>query len=474
MTTDLRCEILMNIGLYETRVALIENGLLQEIHLERLSKKGLVGNIYKGKVGRIVPGMQAAFVDIGLDKAGFLHLLDEKPVKEGAEILVQVMKDPLGSKGARLTQQISIVSRYLVYMPGETQIGMSTRIEEEAERLRLKTLLEKILDPARAGLIVRTAAEGATVQSLEKEYEFLDKLWQVIQQNSKKIKAKNIVYEDLSLSKKVIRDWVNASVEKIRVDDAATLEDLQNFSRQFVPEAVAKLEFIKSNMPIFERYGVEEELQRNLLRRVNLKSGGYLVIDQTEAMTTIDVNSGSFVGAPTHDETICKTNFEAAQMIARQLRLRNLGGIVVIDFIDMHQDEHREQVLKIFHEALLQDHSRVKVSGFTEFGLVQLTRKRTHESLLHELCEPCVECAGRGMIKTAETLVYEIYRNLQREVLAFKPESGFLVCLSNYVYNWLMEEDLSLLAELESTLGLVIQLKAVSQYTREQYDIVPL
>ncbi len=474
MTTDIRCEILMNVGFYETRVAIIENGVLQEVHLERCAKRGLVGNIYKGKVGRIVPGMQAAFVDIGLDKAGFLHLSDEKPIQDGAEILVQVMKDPLGSKGARLTQQISIVSRYLVYLPGEAQMSLSTRIEETAERERLSALLQDIVAEDKVGLIVRTAAEGATQESLEKEYAFLDKLWHSIQQDAKKIKAKNRVYEDLSLSKKVIRDLVNPSVEKIRVDDANTFEELQSFSKQFVPEACAKLELTKSNLPIFERYGVEEELQRNLQRRVNLKSGGYLVIDQTEAMTTIDVNSGSFVGAPSHDETICKTNFEAAQMIARQLRLRNLGGIVVIDFIDMHQEEHREQVLNIFHEALLQDHSRVKVSGFTEFGLVQLTRKRTHESLLHELCEPCLECAGRGMLKTPETLVYEIYRDLQREVLAFKPASGFLVCLSNYVYTWLMEEDPSLLAELEATLGLVIQLKAVPQYTREQYDIVPL
>ncbi|MCX7122212.1 MAG: Rne/Rng family ribonuclease [Gammaproteobacteria bacterium] len=469
----MRCEILMNVGRYETRVALIENGVLQEIHLERLSKKELVGNIYKGKIGRIVPGMKAAFVDIGLEKAGFLHLSEHFPVKEGAEILVQVMKDPLGTKGARLTQQISIVSRYLVYMPGQLQIGLSTRIEDEVERQRLKTLLEKMIQTDQVGLVVRTAAEGVLFESLEKEYEFLNKLWQAIQKNAKKIKPKNRVYEDLSIGKKVIRDWVNASVEKIRVDDAVMFEDLQNFSKQFVPEAFEKLELTKSKAPIFERYGVEEELQRNLLRRVNLKSGGYLVIDQTEAMTTIDVNSGSFVGAPSHDETICKTNFEAAQMIARQLRLRNIGGIVVIDFIDMAQEEQRAQVLHIFHKALLQDHSRIKVSGFTEFGLVQLTRKRTHESLLRELCEPCLECSGRGMIKTVETLVYEIYRDLQREVLAFKPESGFLVCLSNCVYNGLMEEDPSLLAELESSLGLVIQLKSVPKYTREQYDIVP-
>ncbi len=474
MTTERKCEILLNIGRYETRVAIIENGVLQEIHLERASKQGLVGNIYKGKVGRVVPGMQAAFVEIGLDKAGFLHLTDAMPVREGAEILVQVMKDPLGSKGARLTQQISIVSRYLVYFPYESQINLSTRIEEESERQRLKNQLEEVVGQDSVGLIVRTAAEGVAAELLVKEYEFLDKLWRSIEKTAANTKAKQVVYEDLSLSKKVIRDCVNPSVEKIRVDDEATFELLQDFSKQFVPEACQKLELIKNNLPIFERYGVEEELQRNLLRRVDLKSGGYLIIDQTEAMTTIDVNSGSFLSLISHEETISKTNFEAAQMIARQLRLRNIGGIVVIDFIDMHHEEHREQVLKLLHEALAQDYSRVKVGGFTEFGLVQLTRKRTHESLLHELCEPCLECGGRGRVKTVETLVYEIYRDLQREVLVFKPESGFLVCLSNYVYNWLTEEDPGLLAEFESSLELVIQLKAVPQYTREQYDIVPL
>lgn len=492
MRPDLKTEILLNVTPYETRVAVIENGLLQEVHLERQKQKGIVGNIYYGRVERVLPGMQAAFINVGLEKAGFLHLSDVLPLKEaqtaenlqnlkvedwiheGEEFLVQVMKDPIGTKGARLTKHLSLASRYLVYMPDLPEIGVSTRLEVAAERERLKAALEHILGASAKGFIIRTAAEDATEEALAKDREFLEKLWEVIQKNAKKARVGNLVHEDLPLYKKVIRDMVDSSVEKIRVDHQKTVEDLQSFSKQFVPEALSKLEWVNTRMSLFERYGVEEELQRNLKRRVDLKSGGYLVIDQTEAMTTIDVNSGSFVGALSHEETIFKTNLESAQMIARQLRLRNLGGIIVVDFIDMDNLEHQTQVLTVLNNAFLHDYSRVRVGQLTEFGLVQIIRKRTHESLLRELCEVCPECEGRGMVKTAETLAYEICRELQREAQSYHPEAGFLLIATEEVINWMIDEAPEFLAELEMNLGLPIKLKAESQYTREQYDIVPL
>lgn len=492
MNPDLKTEILINITAHETRVAVIENGLLQEIHIERHKQKGIAGNIYRGKVERVLPGMQAAFVNIGLEKSGFLHLSDVLPLKdtdstetlqdlniqdwlhEGEEVLVQVMKDPLGSKGARLTKHLSLASRYLVYMPDLPEIGVSTRLEKVKERERLKAALEHILGDASKGFIIRTAAEDASEEALAKDREFLEKLWEATQKKAKKVRTGTLIYEDLPLYKKVIRDMVHPFVEKIRVDDETIFEELLTFSKQLVPEAYEKLESIRSKTPLFERYGVEEELQRNLKRRVDLKSGGYLVIDQTEAMTTIDVNSGSFVGALSHSDTIFKTNLEAADMIARQLRLRNLGGIIVVDFIDMTLEEHRAQVLNVLNNAFLQDHSRVRVGQFTEFGLVQIIRKRTHESLLRELCQVCPECEGRGMVKTPETLAYEICRDLQREIEHYQPESGLLVVAAEEVISWLLEELPELLAELELTWGLPIRLKAESQYTREQYDIVPL
>ncbi len=492
MNPDLKTEILVNITSYETRVAIIENGVLQEIHFERKKQKGIVGNIYWGKVIRVLPGIEAAFVDIGLDKAGFLHLADILPLKtemtalntqvfniqdglhEGDEFLVQVMKDPLGSKGARLTKHLSLASRYLVYMPDLPEIGISTRLEALPERARLKSILEVILGESSKGFIIRTAAEDASKETLARDRAFLEKLWQDIHQKAKTRKVGQLIYEDLALSEKVIRDFVSASVEKIRVDDKATFTTLQKFSQQFVPEAIEKLEYVRQKTPLFERYGIEEELQRHLKRRVELKSGGYLVIDQTEAMTTIDVNSGRFVSALSHEETTYKTNLEAAQMIARQLRLRNLGGIIVVDFIDMHEEEHRQQVLTVLNQAFLQDHSRVQVGQLTEFGLVQIIRKRNHESLLRSLCELCPECTGRGMVKTPETLAYEICRELQREAATYQPEGGFLVIASDALVNWCKDESPELLGELERLLGLPIKLKAESQYTREQYDLVPL
>ena len=493
---DIKAEIMVNATPQETRVALIENGLLQEIHIERAQKKGLVGNIYKGVIERVLPGMQAAFVDIGLERAAFLHVSDVLPIqaellepidlnsayaeihnwlKEGQELLVQVIKDPLGSKGARLTTHLSIASRYLVYMPDLPQIGISLRLEDQVERERLKAVLQALLgEGAPKGYIIRTVAEGVSEEILTNDQRFLQKLWDVISKKAKKTKARQMVYEELPLAKRAIRDMVNSNVEKVRVDQQQLFDELLAFSQQFVPENASKLELISYKMPIFDRYGIEEELQKNLKRRVDLKSGGYLVIDQTEAMTTIDVNTGSFTGTLNLGETVFKTNLEAAQAIARQLRLRNLGGIIVLDFIDMNEGEYQEQVLTALKRALAYDSAKTRVSDFTEFGLVQITRKRIHESLLRELCEPCPECAGRGMVKTAETLAYDICRDIEREVNAFGMRASFLIVAAPLVVNWLMEETPNLLAELEVSLGVPIKLKAEQNYTREQYDIVPL
>ena len=493
---DIKAEILINATPQETRVALIENGLLQEIHIERAQKKGLAGNIYKGVIERVLPGMQAAFVDIGLERAAFLHVSDVLPIqeelvepidlnsayaeihnwlKEGQELLVQVIKDPIGSKGARLTTHLSIASRYLVYMPDLPQVGVSLRLDDSAERNRLKTILNELLpQDALRGYIIRTAAEGVAQEVLLQDQKFLEKLWELITKKSKKTKARQMVYEELPLAKRAVRDMVNASVEKVRVDQPQLFEELLTFSQQFVPENASKLELISYKMPIFDRYGIEEELQKNLKRHVDLKSGGYLVIDQTEAMTTIDVNTGSFTGSLNLGETVFKTNLEAAQAVARQLRLRNLGGIIVVDFIDMTEKEHKEQVLSALQRALAADSAKIRMSDFTEFGLVQITRKRIHESLLRELCELCPECAGRGMVKTAETLAYDLCRDIEREVNAFGMRTGFLIVAAPSVVNWLMEEAPNLLAELEVSLSVPIKLKAEQNYTREQYDIVPL
>lgn len=491
---DVKAEILINANKEETRVALIENGLLQELSIERSSKKGLVGNIYKGVVERVLPGMQAAFVDIGLLRSAFIHVSDILPLqtdlgapvdlnsayaeigrwlKEGQSVMVQVLRDPIGTKGARLTTHLSLASRYLVYMPDLPQVGVSIRLEDTLERERLKHVINNSLGIAQ-GYIVRTAAEGASDEVLARDQQFLLKLWDVVNQKIKKAKVGQVVYEELPLAKRALRDMANINVEKVRIDDEVLFAELQVFSQQFVPEVHSKLELVSQKTPIFDRYGIEEELQKTLRRQVDLKSGAYLVIDQTEAMTTIDVNTGSYIGSLNLEETIFKTNLEATHMIARQLRLRNLGGLIVVDFIDMSEASHKEQVLLAFSIALHLDSAKVNVSDFTEFGLVQVTRKRTHESLLRELCEPCPECEGRGMVKTPETLVYDICRDIHREVNVFGARSGFLVLASVDVVDWFMEEIPNLLAELETSIKVPVKLKAEQHYTREQYDIIPL
>ena len=495
-------ELLVNVTPRETRVAVVENGMLQELHIERGWSRGVVGNIYKGRVQRMMPGMQAAFVEIGLERAAFLHASDifrptplpsagpeeegdaavpppaPRPigelVREGQDIVVQVVKDPIGSKGARLTTQISIPSRYLVLLPQSRSIGVSARIEDEGERQRLKSLVAE-LSAAHGGhgYIVRTNAEGQPVEALAEDIAYLARVWNVVERRGRESAAGAIIYEDLSLPQRSVRDLVRRDVEKVRVDSHDTYERLQAFVAKYMPVLAEKVELYTGDRPIFDLYGVEDEIGRALEKEVPLKSGGYLVIDQTEAMTTVDVNTGSFLGQRNLEETVYRTNLEAAQAVARQLRLRNLGGIIIIDFIDMLDAEHRRQVLRTLEKSLARDHAKTTVYDFSPLGLVEMTRKRTVESLQRQLSEPCHECSGRGTIKTAETVTYEIFREIVRAVRQFDA-ARLLVIASPKVVARITDEESNAVAELEEFLGKSIRFQADAQYLQEQFDVVLL
>jgi len=486
-------EILINVTPRETRVAIIENGVLQEVFIERANRRGLVGNIYKGRVSRILPGMQAAFINIGLSRTAFLHAsnittlageedssVDRRSnheditqlLSEDQEVLVQVIKDPLGSKGARLTMHITVPSRYLVFMPGYHTVGVSQRIEDEAERQRLKDIVTRIAeDRPDGGYIVRTAAEGASEGELVADMHFLRKLWESIQQRAGQTAPGDVAYEDLPLPMRIMRDLVNADVDKVRIDSWESYQRVVEFAAEFVPHMVPRIEHYAGERPCFDLYSVEDELQKALDRKVQLKSGGYLIIDQTEAMTTIDVNTGAFVGHRNLEETIFKTNLEAAQSISRQLRLRNLGGIIIIDFIDMLDEEHKRQVMRALEKALERDRAKSYVTSVSELGLVQMTRKRTRESLEHLLCEPCPTCRGRGTVKTTATVCYEIFREIVRESRQFEAQK-LLVMASQEVVDLVLDEESSSLAELEEFIGKPIRFQVESLYTQEQFDVV--
>ena len=482
-------EILINITPMESRVAVVENGVLQEVHVERTQKRGIVGNIYKGKVVRVLPGMQAAFVDIGLDRAAFIHAseisLREGPavesisalVHEGQSLVVQVTKDPIGSKGARLTTQLSIPSRYLVYMPRTAHVGISLKIEDEAERERLKKVVSDCVAAEgikeAGGFILRTAAEGAGADEILMDIRYLRRLWDQIDAQIKTIGAPSVIYEDLGLALRTLRDLVSPKIEKIRIDSRETFQRTTQFVAELMPEIADRLEHYPGERPIFDLYGVEDEIQKALERKVPLKSGGYLVVDPAEAMTTIDVNTGAFVGHRNLEETIFKTNLEAATAIARQLRLRNLGGIIIIDFIDMDDPEHRRQVLRTLEKSLIKDHAKTTVYDFSPLGLVEMTRKRTVESLERQLCEPCHECTGRGMVKTAETITYEIFREIVRAVRQFDA-ARLLVIASPKVVGRITDEESNAVAELEEFIGKSIRFQADAQYLQEQFDVVLL
>jgi len=481
-------EILINITPQETRVAILENGMLHDLYIERSRSRGLVGNVYKGKVVRVLPGMEAAFVEIGLEKAAFLHVSDVagndknhnnngdtvhigQLLREGQAVLVQVLKDQLGTKGARLTTNITIPSRYLVFMPNAENIGVSSRIESEEDRERLKSNLvdqpHRIKD---AGYILRTAAEVADKEAIASDIKYLNRLWDNIN-NTSEIEAGNAVHKDLPLYLRVLRDMVDEDLDVIRVDSRETCNAMLEFAKKYVPEVEEFIGHYPGERPIFDLHGVEDEIQKGLERKVQLKSGGYLIIDQTEAMTTIDVNTGAFVGSRNLEETIFKTNLEAAQGIARQLRLRNLGGIVILDFIDMQEAEHKRQVMRALDKALEKDHARTSISEVSSLGLVEMTRKRTRESLEHVLCGTCPTCEGRGSIKTAETVCYEIFREILREARQFDAKE-LLVLAQQDVVDLLVDEESSSLAELEDFIGIPIRFQVESSFTQEQFDVV--
>ncbi|WP_219598251.1 ribonuclease G [Aeromonas salmonicida] len=484
-------ELLVNVTPSETRVALVENGLLQEVHVERQAKRGIVGNIYKGKISRVLPGMQAAFVDIGMDKAAFLHASDIVPhtecvavkekeqfqagniaelVRQGQDIMVQVVKDPLGTKGARLTTDITLPSRYLVFMPGSAHVGVSQRIESEAERERLKCTVAGYVDDL-GGYIIRTAAEGVGEQELEQDAAFLKRLWRKILERKHKYPPCKILYEDPSLAFRVVRDFVGAELDKIRVDSRQSFDQLKRFTEEYVPELAGKLEYYPGESPIFDLYDVENEIQRALERKVELKSGGYLIIDQTEAMTTVDINTGAFVGHRNLEETIFNTNVEATAAIARHLRLRNLGGIIIIDFIDMQSEDHRRRVLHSLEQALAKDRAKTNVNGFSQLGLVEMTRKRTRESLEHVLCSECPECKGRGRVKTVESVCFEILREIIRVNRAYDADQ-FTVYAAPAVIDYLRGEESHSLAELEVFIGKQVRVVSEPLCGQEQFDVV--
>ncbi|MCP5244758.1 MAG: ribonuclease G [Burkholderiales bacterium] len=479
-------EILINITPQETRVAILEQGVTQELHIERTSCCGIVGNIYNGRVSRVLPGMQSAFIDIGLERAAFLHVADiwesshngelakpiEKLLFEGNNILVQVVKDAIGLKGARLSTQISLAGRMLVYLPQESHIGISQRIEDDEERELLRQKLMHVLpDNETGGYIIRTMAEAADEDDLRADIEYLHKLWRDIQETALTVAAPVLLYQDLDLSHRVLRDFVNKSTSHIQVDSRENYQRLAEFARSYMPNMADRITLYTGERPLFDLYGVEDEIQKSLAKRVNLKSGGYVIIDQTEALTTMDVNTGGFVGVRNFDDTIFKTNLEAAQVIARQLRLRNIGGIIIVDFIDMDSDEHKNAVLREFKKALSKDRTRMTVNDFSPLGLVEMTRKRMRESLSHILCESCPTCGGRGEIRTAQTICYEILRELLRESRQFNANE-FRILASQQVIDLFLDEESQSLAQLGDFIAKPISLQVEETYSQEQYDVI--
>jgi len=489
-------DILINWSPQETRVALVEQGAVQEVLLERTLERGLVGNIYLGRVQRVLPGMQSAFIDIGLERTAFLHVADllpqinarhasgragepdavvppiERQLYEGQAILVQVLKDPIGSKGARLTAQVSIAGRLLVFLPQDGHIGVSQKIPH-AQRDALRQRLLGLVGEGGGGFILRTNAEDASDEELADDIAYLRKTWARIRERAVQAPPPTLLQEDLTLLQRVLRDLVGPQTRTIQVDSREQFAVLHAFAQEFTPQVTERLALYRGERPLFDPFHVDEEIARALGRQVDLKSGGYLVIDQTEALTTIDVNTGGFVGARNFDDTVFRTNLEAAQAIARQLRLRNLGGIVIIDFIDMVRDDHREAVLAELRKQVARDRVKTMIGGFSQLGLVEMTRKRTRESLAQMLTETCPACDGRGRVRTTRTLCYDILREILREARAFNPRE-FRIIASPQVVERFLDEESQHLAGLSDFIGKPISLQSESSMTQEQYDIVLL
>ena len=487
-------EILINSNDFETRVALVEEGHLTEVWLERSQQHSIVGNIYQGTVEKVLPGLQAAFVNIGESKAAFIHVSDIEEqsdhridayeanygsiaqiLHEGQAIVVQVYKDQIGSKGARITTQLSIPSRYLVMMPNNPSLtAISARITDEAERARLTELLQKINHDNQAfGLIARTNAEQVGHTALFHDWRFLNRLWSRLDARIAAAKSPSLIYSEFSLAKKVVRDHVTENLTRITTDSNDIYHQLSEFLHDFAAEWSGDLIEHTVSRPLFDQFHIDDEIDRSISKRVALKSGGNLVFDQNEAMTTIDVNTGQFVGYKSLEDTAFKTNLEAAQALARQLRLRNIGGIIIIDFIDMIEKSHKSQVLRTLEEQLEGDSARTNVLGFTGLGLVEMTRKRTTENLQDMLCEPCDKCHGLGSIETIQTISFKLFREITRSVKQFKA-SKVMVIGSRRLVQYIIEEHSETLAEMEESLGKRISFQAEESYERHQHDVVLL
>ncbi len=504
-------KILINQNKLEIRIGILENNSLVEIYVERKKEHSLVGNIYKGKVLKILPGMQASFVDIGLEKAGFLYVADvfnsydeyklmlsneffedfdqiedeffEKPmhiqdlIKEGQEVLVQIAKEPLGTKGARLTSHITLPGKYLVLLPTLTHIGVSKKIFDEKERERLKTILENIRGNDKFGLIARTASEGVSQQELADDKNFLLKIWEEIKKKYEKANPPNLLYKDLSLILRIVRDFYSADISEIIIDNEDQYNYLQNFIKTYLPKFKNKLKLYNDQSEsLFEKFNIEIEYTKLFNRNVWLKSGGYIVIDKTEALTSIDVNTGKFVGRRELEETVFQTNIEAAKEIAYQLRLRNIGGLIVIDFIDMKTKEDREKLFNIFEEELKKDRSNVHILKVSELGLVEMTRKRTQDDITISLTSKCPTCDGTGLVKSPASILCDIYRKIIKNYSFYKSKK-IKIMVHPYIAEIFMEEERDILESIEKDLEIHLEIQAFKKFNLsevEKFDIIPI
>lgn len=498
-------EILINVRPHETRVAYVEAGVLSDLKIERRTNPTLVGTIHRGRVIRVLPGMQAAFVDVGMEKAAFLYvgdiredqdelsdtdrendLLEEDDTEEfkaapktpiqdllteGQHILVQVSKDPMGTKGARLTTHISLPGRFVVYLPTVRHLGISRRIESEDERDRLKGIVQKI-NPS-GGVIVRTAGEGAAAEQLKADIEYLDRLGKEVFKNYEKKKGVGLIHQELDVELRALRDLMNEDVVSVWVDDAEVHKKVEKFVGQLMPKYKQNIVFYQEKRPLFDMYGIDLEISRSMDRKIWLKSGGYIVIDEAEALVVIDVNTGKYVGKRDLEETILKTNLEAVKEIAHQMRIRNVGGIIIVDFIDMEKESHKEKVMAALQEECQKDRARTNIISMSPLGLVELTRKRIRPSLIKTLAEPCSYCEGHGFVKRKSTIAAEIFRELEREApeIEHNKKINVVVHCHSDVVDWIYQTESEALNFIEAKLGRSVAFKIEPSYHVEQYEI---